>query len=111
MPRGPYETLHDDPATLRSPGPTPAETFIDLQMNIKLMEKSHLPDGEDLASAVESIDEATIHLIADEAAIAAGSGGRVACIACPGVMATLKQTHPDHKNDIMVDFDPRFRVS
>ena len=37
LPRGPYETLHDDPATLRSPGPTPAETFIDLQMNIKLI--------------------------------------------------------------------------
>lgn len=109
--RGPYETLHDDPAALRSPEATPAQTYIDLQMNIKLMKSSDLPEAEDIVSVVESIDEATVHLIADEASYAAGASGRVACIACPGVYVTLKEAHPDHKSDLFIDFDPRFRVS
>ncbi|KAG7673602.1 hypothetical protein Ndes2526B_g02948 [Nannochloris sp. 'desiccata'] len=107
--RGPYETLHDDPAALRSPEATPAQTYIDLQMNIKLMKSSDLPEAEDIVSVVESIDEATVHLIADEASYAAGASGRVACIACPGVYVTLKEAHPDHKSDLFIDFDPRFR--
>jgi hypothetical protein len=110
--RGPYETLHDDPAALRSPEHTPAQTYIDLQMNIKLMKSSGLPEAEDIISVVESIDEATVHLIADEASYAAGSSGRVACIGCPGVYISLKKAHPERTvDDLLIDFDPRFSVS
>ena len=108
--RGPYETLHDDPAALRSPEPTPAETYIDLQMNIKLMNRSRLREGDVGPYVLESIDEATAHLIADEATRAAGPGGRVAAIACPGIYLNLIKAHPEHKNDVFIDFDPRFKV-
>ncbi len=102
--------LQEDPASLRSPPAEGlAETYIDLQMNIKLMENPDEP--EDIIPALESVDEATVHILADEAALAAGPGGRVACIASPGVYHSLKEAHPDHKNDLFVDFDPRFRVS
>jgi Probable N6-adenine methyltransferase len=109
--RGPYETLYDDPASLRSPEPTPSETFMDIQKNIQIVNSSHVLEGEELAYALKSLDEATTHLIADEAAIAAGAGGRVACIACPGVYISLKKGHPEHANDLLMDFDPRFKVS
>jgi len=110
--RGPSETLHDDPAALRSPEPTPTQTYVDLQMNIGLMKGSSLPEAEDIIPIVESIDEATVHLIADEASYAAGASGRVACIGCPGIYVSLKEAHPEHKvDDLFIDFDPRFRVS
>lgn len=107
--RGPYETLTSDPAALRSPDPTPVEVALDLGRSLHDVKTSYVA-GEDLVPKVESTDEATAHLVADEAAIAAGPSGLIACIACPAVFLSLRRAHPNRENDLLIDFDPRFQV-
>ena len=107
--RGPYEILTPDPAAMRSPGKTPAQVAVDLFRSLNDVKLSHV-DGEDLVPKVESTDEATAHLIADEAVLVAGPTGRIACIAGPAVYLSLKRSHPDRENDLLIDFDPRFKV-
>lgn len=106
--RGPYETLTDDPAILRSPPPTTTEVLVDVERTLHDVKTSAI-EGEDLATATSPADEASTHLIADEAVAAAGTG-RVTCVACPGVYLSLRRSYPARQSDVFVDFDPRFQV-
>lgn len=106
--RGPYETLTEDPGLLRSPT-TGEAVLVDVERTVHDVKISAI-EGEDLATAMSPADEATTHLIADEAVAAASGSGRVACVAFPGVCLSLRRSYPARQGDIIIDFDPRFQV-
>lgn len=106
-----YERFVDDPATLRSPPHTVAEEEIQLKRRIDDVNKTPQIHADDLIADVASIDEATRNVIADEAVHVATSlspTAKIACIACPGIYFSLRESFPDRHHDLLIDFDPRF---
>ena len=105
-----YESFQEnDPGEVSSRGLSPESIHVDLLRSMNAVSSSQL-NAEDLLS-VDTLDEATRHLIADEAVAAAGTNGKIACIACGGVYLTLKEAHPERTHlDVFMDFDPRFLV-